>query len=297
MRSISAFLVLGLGAVSVALGEQATAGGSSPAPTSPSPAVLNSAAQPATQRSGAALDSTAITESTDAGRQIAAPTADHPAYVVTHSAGRHDFGSAIAEKMAPAPESLVQQMESSLAGWHYLPTDAKHPPSLLIVFSWGIHGVVGEGETATDPGYRNLLDRASLVGGNGFASELRKVLIQNEKAQDATPMGRWGPQQPGMSAPNAASFFQSASPFEVFRRRDQKTENLLIQLSNDCYYVVISAFDYSTVGQGKSQLLWRTKLTAAAPGISMKDAIPSLIAHGAGYLGRSMTEAEFFSSR
>jgi hypothetical protein len=60
---------------------------------------------------------------------------------------------------------------------------------------------------------------------------------------------------------------------------------------------VISAFDYSTVGKGKSQLLWRTKLTVAAPGISMADAIPSLIADGAAYWGRGMTEAEVFSSR
>ena len=81
------------------------------------------------------------------------------------------------------------------------------------------------------------------------------------------------------------------------RRRDQQTENLLVQISNDCYYVVISAFDYSTTGQGKRQLLWRTKLTAAAPGLSMADAIPALVAKGSAYLGHNMKEAEFFSNR
>ncbi len=240
------------------------------------------------------MNSTAITESTDVGRQIAAPTADRPAYVVIHSGGRHDFGSAIAAKMAPAPETIDHQVESTLAGMHYLRADASHAPSLFIVFSWGIHGV--SGESYLDPDYRNVLDRAALVGGNGFAGELKKVLNQTKAFADATPEGRWGPQQAGMKPTNAASFFQSANPFEIFRRRDQRTENLLVQLSNDCYYVVISAFDYSTMGQGKSQLLWRTKLTAAAPGISMADAIPSLIANGGGYFGRSMTEAEFFSS-
>jgi len=294
MRCLCALLLLGLGTVT---GQFANAEGALPAPASPPPAVLNSTGQPAAQKSGAAVNCTAITELTEAGRQIAAPTADHPAYVVVHSGGRHDFGSAIAEKMAPAAEAIEQQMESSLAGRHYRPADADRAPSLLIVFSWGIHGVVGEGEAVTDPDYRNLLDRAALVGGSGFASELRKVLLQNERAQDATPTGRWGAQQPGMSSPNAASFFQSSSPFEVFRRRDQRTEDLLIQLSNDCYYVVISAFDYSAVGQGRSQLLWRTKLTAAAPGVSMADAIPSLIAKGSAYFGRNVTEAEFFSSR
>ena len=295
MRCISAFLVLGLGTVSVAWGEKVVAGGQSPTPSGPTPAGQNSASQSAAKKSSAASNCTAITESTEAGRQIAAPTADHPAYVIIHYGGRHDFGSPIAEKSAPTPESLIQQMESSLAGMHYLPTDAQHPPSLLIVFSWGIHGVPGE--SFDDPGHRNVLDRAALVGGNGFADELKKVLEQTQAFGDATPTGRWGPQQAGTHGQTVAGFFQSANPFEIFRRRDQKTEDLLVQLSNDCYYVVISAFDYATVGQGKRQLLWRTKLTAAAPGIAMADAIPTLIANGSGYFGRNMTEAEFFSSR
>jgi hypothetical protein len=296
MRWTSAFLAFGFGMVSAALSGTTRAENAPPAPTNPPPAARNTSAKPAGPQNKAGMDSTAITESTEAGQKVAGPTADHPVYVVIHSGGRHDFGSAIAENKAPSPETIDRQMESSLARSHYLRADANRQPSLLIVFSWGIHGVVGEGEAAIDPDYRNLLDRASLVGGSGFASELRKVLIQNERAQDATPTGRWGPQQPDMRSPNAASLFQASSPFEVFRRRDQKTENLLVQLSNDCYYVVISAFDSTTVGKGKSQLLWRTKLTAAAPGISMAEAIPSLIANGSRYLGRSMTEAEVFSS-
>jgi hypothetical protein len=241
------------------------------------------------------LDSTAITESTEVGRQIAAPTAEHPAYVVIYSKGQHDFGSLPASEKTPSPEILEQQLEKTLAQLHYLRADATHQAAYLMVLSWGIHcAAVGN---ADDSGYRNLLDRAALVGGNGFANELWKVIEQNQAVAYATSTGAFGAQLSGMRPTSAASLFVSVSPIEIFRRRDQKTENLLMQASNDCYYVVISAFDYSTVSKGKSQLLWRTKLTTTTPGISMADAVPSLIATGGAYLGRSMTEAELFSSR
>lgn len=107
----------------------------------------------------------------------------------------------------------------------------------------------------------------------------------------------FGAQLPGMRPINAASLFQSHSPLETFRRRDLKTENLMDQITNDCYYVVISAFDFASVTHGKQQLLWRTKLTTLARGVSMATAAPALITNGAGYLGRDMSEPEFFSIR
>jgi hypothetical protein len=262
MPRISALFVLGLGIAAVAPVEKAMA-------------------------NSAVLDSTAITESTEAGRQVAVPTAEHPAYVVIHSGGRHDFGKAMVAKGALSSEILEQRIESALASAHYLRTDASHPASLLIVFSWGIHAALD----GTDPGYGNLLDRAALAGGSAFASDLKKVLSLNERTREITPTTGL----PGASP--VANVFQIARPLEVFRRRDQQTENLLVQISNDCYYVVISAFDYASTGQGKRQLLWRTKLTAAAPGLSMADAIFSLIAKGSSYHGRNMNEAAFFSNR
>jgi len=270
MPRISTLFVLGLGMVVAVPAEKAMAG-------------------------SAVLDSTVITEATEVGRQIAVPTKEHPTYAVIHSGGRHDFGSAIAAKNSLSPEILEQRIESALAGVHYLRADPGHPATLLIVFNWGIHAALGEAGNSTDPGYGNLLDRAALAGGSAFANDLKKVLSLNERVQAGTPTGLWD--MPTLGATNASILFKSARPLEVFRRRDQLTENLLVQISSDCYYIVISAFDYSATGQGKRQLLWRTKLTAAAPGLSMADAISSLVAQGSAYFGRSMNEAKFFSNR
>ena len=280
-------LVFGLGAALIAPSQSAPAGAPTVSPDSP--------AQPEPSRTSAAFDSSAITEWTEVGHRIAAPTADRPAYVVIYAKGQHDFGSALATEKTPAPEILDQQMEKSLAQLHYLRADAKHQPAYLIVFSWGSHRALAD--TTDDAGFANLLDRAALVGGNGFAQELRMAMEQTQSVSYATSNGAFGAQMPGMRPVSAAGLFLSISPLERFRKRDQKTEDLLSQITNDCYYLIISAFDYASVGQGKSQLLWRTKLTTTSPGTSLADAIPSLIASGAGYLGRSMSEAELFSGR
>ena len=271
-----------MGLVSTAAGEITAAAGAPPAPN----------IQPS---SGSVWDSTAITEWTQDSLQFVAPTADRPAYVVTHSGGQHDFGQVPAGDQPPAAGILDQQVEQALGRLHYLRADASHPPSLLIVFSWGVH--CSPGDDFDDPGYRNLLDRAALVGGRRFADELKKILEQNETLAAATSMEPFGAQLPGMRPMSAASLFQYDSPIEAFRRRDLKTEYLLRQIADDCYYVVVSAFDYSSVARGKQQLLWRTKLTTTARGASMADAIPALIANGAGYLGRGMNEPELFSNR
>jgi hypothetical protein len=292
MRWTAAFLALGLVMASASAGETSAAAS---APDRQPPAFRDSFAQSGAQPSNTASDSTVITESTLGGRQIAAPTADRPAYVVTHSGGQHDFGQVPAGEKTPSAETLEQLVEQALGRLHYLRADASHPPSLLIVFSWGVH--CSPGDDFEDPGYRNLLDRAALVGGRRFADELKKILEQNETLAAATSMEPFGAQMPGMRPMSAASLFQHDSPIEAFRRRDLKTEYLLRQIADDCYYVVVTAFDYSSVASGKQQLLWRTKLTATARGASMATAIPALIANGAGYLGREMNEPELFSNR
>jgi hypothetical protein len=287
MRWIPALLVFELGAALIAPGQSATGG---------APAVAqDSSARPEPSRARSAFDSSAVTEWTEVGRRIAAPTADGPAYVVIHTNGQHDFGRVSAAEKTPSPETLDQQMEKSLAQQHYLRADAKHQPAYLIVFSWGNDRALVY--NSQDAGFANLLDRAALVGGNRFANELRVALNREVSASDATSDAAFGAQMPGMRPVSPADLFVSISPLERFRKRDQKTEDLMNQISSDCYYVIISAFDYASVGQGKSQLLWRTKLTTTAPGTSLADAVPSLIASGAGYLGRSMNEAELFSCR
>lgn len=163
MRRAGVFLALSFGMLSIPTAETLAAESAPLAPNLQPPAAWDSSAQSVAPLSRGASDGTAITELTVDGRQIFAPTADRPAYVVTHSGGQHDFGQVAAGEKAPVAETLDQQVETALGRLHYLRADAGHPPSLLIVFSWVVHCLPGD--EFEDRGYRNLLDRAALVGG------------------------------------------------------------------------------------------------------------------------------------
>jgi hypothetical protein len=235
----------------------------------------------------------AITELTDAGRKVAPPAPDQPVYVVTHAGGRHDFGRSVAGQDAPTEAVLQQQLDAALAADHYLASTADHPPTVLLIFNWGVHANLDD--AIQDPGYANVLDRAALVGGRKFTADLTAALKEDELSVAATSTRPWGAQLPGMRPTRASILSQGFSPMESFRRRDLLTRRLLEQISNDCYYVVVSALDYSALAKGERRLLWRTKLSATAQGASLARTIPALIKAGTGRFGRDMSGPELVS--
>jgi hypothetical protein len=74
--------------------------------------------------------------------------------------------------------------------------------------------------------------------------------------------------------------------------RAPNNEFLLNQALDDVYYVVASAFDYQAVAKGEPKLLWRTRMTVSSQGISVKQALPAVMASAASHFGREMAESE-----
>ena len=72
---------------------------------------------------------------------------------------------------------------------------------------------------------------------------------------------------------------------------------LLERISDECYYLVVSAYDWAALARGEHRLLWHTKLSACSRGLSQAETIPALLASGAGVFGKDMTEAELFTNR
>ena len=250
---------------------------------------------PTSRRDRLALDGTAITEFTEEGRKFAAPTAAKPAYFLTHSGGEHDFGQ-VSAGQKPLPEGAIeQQLAETLAACHYLPATGGHPPSLVLFYIWGTHS--RPEPLIEDPGYKNLLSRAALIGGRKFASELKEALIKDEHSEAAIPAQAWGAQMSGGNSIGAANLFTSFSPLETFRRRDAKTARLLARIGDECYYIVVSAYDYAALARGENRLLWHTKLSACSRGLSLAETVPALLAGGASAFGRDMREPEFLPNR
>src|SRR5439155_15390002 len=88
-----------------------------------------------------------------------------------------------------------------------------------------------------------------------------------------------------------------ANPVEMFRRAALKNEFLLDQTANDVYYVVASAYDYASAATNRRTLLWRTRMTVAAQGVSQEQTLPTLVLSAGPFFGKDMLEAETINKR
>jgi len=88
-----------------------------------------------------------------------------------------------------------------------------------------------------------------------------------------------------------------ANPVSQFKRSDPKNEFHVDQAASNVYYVVASAYDYQSIAAKRRVLLWRTRMTVAADGVSQEQTLPTLVASAAPFFGRDMPEAEILSKR
>jgi hypothetical protein len=205
------------------------------------------------------LEMTAFTEFTPAGRTVTAATPAQPVYFVAQSKGYQPMGEVVAGDHPPVGAELERILCQTLAGQGYLPAnDTAHPPGLVLVYFWGVHYNMDRDIARLYPEKREqyLLERAVLVGGKRYAHDLSLQF----------------------------SFGSSLADHSVYK------DFLRNQAASDLYYVVVSAYDYASIARGEHQLLWRTTLTVASQGVSMRESLPPLIVTGGDYFGREMSE-------
>ncbi len=245
------------------------------------------------------LELTVITEMTDEGKKVTPVTPEHPAYYIAESSGYHQLGDPGGEKKIFPREEVERILTSALAKNGFLPAKPPaQPPTLAVFYSWGSDNILVEGDEENpslsgDQVARNMLDRASLVGGEKFAKELLDLFNQAQAMSDAADTHV----APGGQSPMTPEMMAFANPINLFKMRNPKNEFLLDQTADDVYYVVASAYDYQSLAQNHRRLLWRTRMTVAAKGVSQEQTLPALIATAAPYFGREMDEAETLIKR
>ena len=246
------------------------------------------------------IDLTVITEMTELGKKLPPVTPAKPVYFVTQSGGFNQRGHAPGNEKTLKEADLERLLIHSLATSGYLPAGdpPQHPISLAIVYTWGSHNLLVEGdeENPSLSGQmvaRNILDRAALVGGEKFAAKLLKLF---EEADSLAIAGSARPPPDGQAVigPEQMEFM---NPVNMFRRADSKNDFLVDQTANDVYYVVASAYDYGALLRKERRLYWRTRMTVAAQGVSQEQTLPTLIASAGPYFGKDMPEVEILSKR
>jgi hypothetical protein len=224
------------------------------------------------------LDFTVVTEMTEAGKKLPEVTPDQPAYYTAFSAGFRQIGDTYYGEKTLTPDSVEKVLARALAKNGYQPAGPGHPPSLLIIYSWGSHNRERQTESSTEI-EGNLLDSAALVGGDGFAQKMQQMLQQTDEMA--------GP-------PDLVAF---ANPINLYRLSSTKHNFMLDQAAGDMYFVVASAYDYASAASNDRVLVWRSRMTVSSVGVNQQETLPKLILTAAPYFGRDMSEPEIFTGR
>ena len=219
------------------------------------------------------LDLTGLTEMSEDGKKLPIPGAENPVYYQVRNAGFHTEGEASGGSARIDAARLEARLKQALEKAGYKPADNDHKPTQALFFIWGSHSTVSKGEGGgVPPNYwPNVLSRARLIGGAKFAADFEKAL--REQFESPMNMG-------------------IGNPLYRFTNRDDLTRELVEQIYDDCYYIVMSSYDLASALKGERKLLWRTKITTAANGVSLEEALPALVNSATNYFGRDLPTAE-----
>ena len=213
------------------------------------------------------VDYAIVTEMTDEGRKLPEPSFDNPVYYISHSIGQHDVGDAYGGTRPIQYSFLQNQLNSSLASNGYRPADDAHPPTQVLFITWGMfnHGYGGD-----------ILSRAKLIGGQKFADEFAQAVREQR---------------------DSSGSLRGNGPLRDFEQRDDLTETLVYAIFEECYYLLVTALDKDALQQNEKKILWTTKISTIARGVSFQATLPIMINNASYYFGRDTNGPELLRKR
>jgi hypothetical protein len=199
----------------------------------------------------------AVTDLTDAGRELPTPSPQHPVYFVGINAGFRVYAAnVIAGDPPPEPKTMLRIITQVLAGQGFLAADAAHPATQIIVCSWGV--ISSGGHNFLGPG-----SGLQFLGGD-------KLNFVNETSITGTG--------PTLNDAMCRNFRSGAA-------------DTILAMSHDTLYaVLLRAYDLQAAKIGKSTQLWETRIACSAPGNSLAEALPRIVVSGQHMIGRETTK-------
>ncbi len=201
-----------------------------------------------------------VTDTTPAGALRRPVSPAQPAYYTAVSAGFRDFGGIVAGEKAPAKEEVFRAMARVLARQGYLPATAEHPPSLLLLWTWGTLNTDRMYSANPDDIEGRQVNRNQLLR---FMGAYKLGLVARE---------------PG------AAVFDPMLPGALFRDADREVLSDLA--TEDLYVAAIAAYDHAAAVRSQKVLLWTTKISAPSRGHAFAEVLPSMLALAGPQVGR-----------
>ena len=241
-----------------------------------------------------------FTEMTPAGRERPEPSQEKPLRYFSPAGSYVEMGwqTMAGERPPPWPQ-LREAVQAALAGNGYIPiVDDRQRPDVLIVFSFGAFST-DLAQLAVDPttmepifpppvtaeellpyllkgpfrdakAVQDVIDRARFIGGHRIAEELRSALVFESSYNG-----------PDGGSPVQLLLHGSGGP---------AMERVLELAFHTCYFVTATAFDFAGVEKKQKQVLWQTRMTVEAQGVTMDEVLKPLIVNTGSYLGRETPE-------
>jgi hypothetical protein len=202
----------------------------------------------------------AVTDTTPVGALRRPISPASPAYYSAVSAGYRDFGGIVAGEKVPPKDDVLKTIARVLAKQGYLPATDDHPPSLLLIWTWGTMNTDRMYSFSPDDTEGRQVNRQQLLR---FMGAYKLGLVSKEPGSFQQDM------------------FLTGTLF-----RDADTEMISDLASEDLYVAAISAYDYSAATRQQKVLLWTTKISCPSRGLAMKETLPAMLALAGPYIGR-----------
>jgi hypothetical protein len=202
----------------------------------------------------------AVTDTTPVGALRRPVTPENPVYYAAISAGYRDFGGSIGGIKAPPKDEVLKTIAKMLAKQGYLPSTDAHPPSLLLVWTWGTMNTDLMYSTNPDDMEGRQVNRNQLLR---FLGAYKLGMITKER----------DPFQQDLMLPGA-----------MFRDADRDMISDLA--TEDLYVAAISAYDYASALRQEKTLLWMTKISCPSRGLGLPQTLPAMLALAAPYIGK-----------
>jgi hypothetical protein len=185
-------------------------------------------------------------------------TPENPVYYLPVSAGYRDFGGIIAGDKLPPKEEMFKVIAKVLAKQGYLPATNEHPPSLILIWTWGT---------------MNTDRMVTADGGEGAQVNRRQLL----RFMGAYKLGMISKERSG---------FQDDLMMSGMLFRDADADMINDLASEDLYVAAISAYDAAAAAKKEKVLLWTTKISCPSRGLAMNETLPVMLTLAGPHLGR-----------
>jgi hypothetical protein len=200
-----------------------------------------------------------VTDATPRGALLRAASPANPVYYAAINAGYREFGGIIAGEKIPPAETVVKTIAKVLAKQGYLPSTTDHPPTLLLIWTWG------------------TLNTDRFIDPSSDDTEGRQINRQQ--------MLRFlGAYKYGLVSKEPAAFQDDLMPGLFYRGAD--AEMIADAATDDLYIAAIAAYDYRLAAQKQKVLLWTTKISCPSRGLMLPEALPAMLAIAGPYIGR-----------